>query len=155
MDTNQFLLPDDEATRTLGARLARELTAGDLVTLSGPLGAGKTTLAQGLARGLDIVEPVTSPTYVLINEYPGPLPLLHLDAYRLEEVDDEILCDAGIDEMLLRQDAVKLVEWPERIMPWLLTVKFAITLEWGPDGGRKVTVVRPAAPARPPNSVGG
>jgi tRNA threonylcarbamoyladenosine biosynthesis protein TsaE len=105
-------LPTADDTRRFGARLATSLRAGDLVVLSGGLGAGKTTLAQGLGDGLGVRGPVTSPTFVIARVHPslgdGP-PLVHVDAYRLAglaEVDDLDL-DASLDE------SVTLVEWGE------------------------------------------
>ena len=103
-------VPDAAAMRSLGERLAPLLRAGDLVVLAGPLGAGKTTLAQGIGAGLGVRGPVTSPTFVLARVHPslvqGP-PLVHVDAYRLgslAEVDDLDL-DTDLEQ------AVMLVEW--------------------------------------------
>src|ERR1700734_1498706 len=80
-------VPTDAAMRDLGERLARELRAGDLLILSGPLGAGKTTLTQGICTGLRVRGPVTSPTFVIARVHPGPVvPLVHADAYRLGRV---------------------------------------------------------------------
>ena len=140
MKIREFLPPDEAMMRSLGESLAAGFKPGDVITLSGPLGAGKTTLAQGIAVGLGIALPITSPTYVLLNEYPGAPALLHLDAYRLEEADEATLRDAGIDEALARPDAVKLIEWPEMILPWLRDVKWTIVIEPGPAGGRRVEV---------------
>ena len=118
-------------TQAVGAQLSESLQAGDLITLSGPLGAGKTTFIQGLARGLDVASPVTSPTFVLIIEHEGRLPLLHLDAYRLETKCYDAIRDAGVTDFLDRADAVKLVEWPERIEDFLPTPRYAITIGYG------------------------
>jgi tRNA threonylcarbamoyladenosine biosynthesis protein TsaE len=105
-------LPTADDTRRFGRRLATLLRAGDLVLLSGGLGAGKTTLTQGIGDGLDVRGPVTSPTFVIARVHPplgdGP-PLVHVDAYRLgglAEVDDLDL-DASLDE------SVTVVEWGE------------------------------------------
>lgn len=127
-----------DETRALGESLARVLRAGDLVTLQGELGAGKTTLVQGVAKGLGVVEDAVSPTFVLIVEHAGRLPLLHLDAYRLENRSGEPICydalrDAGVLDLLDREDAVKIVEWPERIMDVLPTPRFQIRI--GRDAG--------------------
>jgi len=103
-----------EETLALGRRLGRLLGAGDVVALSGPLGSGKTTLTKGLAEGLDVEEPrwVTSPTFVLIHEYPGRVPVYHVDAYRLAGASDaEAL---GVDELFFG-DGVTIVEWADRI----------------------------------------
>ena len=143
MKTQEFFPPDEAAMRALGEALAAALHPGDTMTLSGPLGAGKTTLAQGIARGLGIESPVTSPTYVLLNEYPGSPPLLHLDVYRLEGGDEISLRDAGIDEALARTDAIKLIEWPKMIQLWLPRVDWAITISVLAGGGRRVFVEGP------------
>lgn len=100
-----------EETRTLASRLAALLTPGDLVCLYGELGAGKTTFIQGLASGLGVSDPVTSPSFTLIHEHKGDVLLYHLDLYRLEPAD---LAEAGI-EAALRSDAVVAVEWAERL----------------------------------------
>lgn len=130
-------------TRALAEQLASELSIGDLVTLQGELGAGKTTFTQGLARGLGIEENATSPTFVLIVEHAGRIPLLHLDAYRLENRSGEPICydalrDAGVLDLLEREDAVKVVEWPERIADCLPTPRFEIRLSQGEKEDERV-----------------
>ena len=105
-----------ETTRALGRLLARELPTGTILLLSGPLGAGKTSLVQGLAEGLGITEPITSPTFALAQHYPQGTPqLVHLDLYRLE-------LPASADELFLQEEeearaagALMAVEWPERL----------------------------------------
>jgi len=140
MTRYRWLSADPAATRALGEEIAALAAPGDLITLSGPLGAGKTTFAQGLAQALGVTGEVASPTFVLVNEYLGSLPLVHLDAYRLEDATFEQLRDAGIDELLLRPDAVKLVEWPEMVARWLPRPAFALSFELLEEGGRKVTI---------------
>jgi len=98
-------------TRRLGARLAELLAPGDVVLLGGNLGAGKTVFAQGVAEGLGIKEPVTSPTFTLIHEYEGRLPLFHVDLYRIG--GDAEASDLGLEEYLYG-DGVTLIEWAER-----------------------------------------
>jgi tRNA threonylcarbamoyladenosine biosynthesis protein TsaE len=98
-----------EETEQYGETLAKKLRAGDTVWLYGDLGAGKTALVRGLARGLGVTGRVTSPTYALVNVYEGSLTLAHYDAYRLEGFDD--LIGAGWDEY---EAGVRVVEWGER-----------------------------------------
>ena len=100
-----------EETEALGERLAEQLRPGDVVAYFGDLGAGKTAFTRGLARGLGIAEPVTSPTYTLVNEYlSGRMPLFHFDMYRLGSSDE--LFDIGWEDYLAR-GGVCAVEWSE------------------------------------------
>ncbi|MDR0325169.1 MAG: tRNA (adenosine(37)-N6)-threonylcarbamoyltransferase complex ATPase subunit type 1 TsaE [Oscillospiraceae bacterium] len=98
-----------EETESHGEALARLLRPGDTVWLYGDLGAGKTALVRGLARGLGVTDRVTSPTYAIVNVYTGRVPLAHYDAYRLDGFDD--LLGAGWDEY---ENGVRVVEWAER-----------------------------------------
>lgn len=107
-------LADAAATRDLGRRLAGALRPGDVIYLDGPLGAGKTTFVQGLARGLGVSEAVASPTFTLINEYAGRLPVFHWDLYRLPAPAD--VRELGWDDYLAREGVI-LVEWAERLGP--------------------------------------
>ncbi|HYE96933.1 MAG TPA: tRNA (adenosine(37)-N6)-threonylcarbamoyltransferase complex ATPase subunit type 1 TsaE [Rubricoccaceae bacterium] len=117
-DTLIDLLPAEtaspEETLALGARLAAHLGPGDVVALYGDLGAGKTHLVKGIARGLGVdAEDVSSPTFTLVNEYAGAaFPVYHLDAYRTERPEE--LLDFGAEEYL-DGDGLCLVEWPERM----------------------------------------
>jgi tRNA threonylcarbamoyladenosine biosynthesis protein TsaE len=105
-------LADLQATHALGERLAGGLRAGDLLVLSGPLGAGKTSLTQGIGQGLGVRGAVTSPTFVLARTHRGPLPLVHVDAYRMREAGARLdLDDLDLDAAL--EDAVTVVEWGE------------------------------------------
>ena len=127
-------------TEALGERLGRSLAAGDVVTLSGPLGSGKTTFAKGLARGLDIPDDVTSPTYALVSEYRGRLTLYHVDLYRISTPGQ--YATLAMDEML-HGPWVTVVEWPEHAQPPItdaIQVAFAVT----GSGGRTICVRDPA-----------
>lgn len=101
---------DPDETQAFGAQLGRLLTAGDVLLLQGDLGAGKTCLTQGIARGLEITEQVNSPTFVLLGEYQGRAHLYHADLYRLEDPDDV----AELELAGSTEDGVLVVEWPER-----------------------------------------
>lgn len=100
-----------EDTRELAAVLADALADGDLLVLTGDLGAGKTCFTQGLGRGLGITDRITSPTFTLVNRYEGRLVLNHLDVYRLNSVAETL--DLGITELL--EDGVTVIEWGDRI----------------------------------------
>lgn len=119
-----------EQTRRLGVRLAASLRAGDLVVLSGPLGAGKTTLTQGIGAGLGVRGAVTSPTFVLARIHPGPVPLVHADAYRLRDTSAApgavALDDLDLDDVL--PDSVAVVEWGEGIVEPLSPSRLEVVL---------------------------
>lgn len=109
----QFESHSPQETEALGQRLAAELRPGQVIALRGDLGAGKTAFTRGLARGLGITDPVTSPTYTIVNEYPqGRIPLFHFDMYRLTGPDD--LFDIGWEDYLDR-GGVCVVEWSENV----------------------------------------
>ena len=108
----QFVTHSAEETRQLGARLAEKLSAGAVLAFTGDLGAGKTAFTSGLARGLGIEERVTSPTFTIVNEYEGRIPLFHFDMYRLADEDE--LFDIGWEDYLSRGGVIA-VEWSERI----------------------------------------
>ena len=101
---------DLEALEKIGRRLARALRGGDVALFHGPLGAGKTALIRAIARGLEVTDPVRSPSFTIANIYAGALTVQHLDLYRLEEIGDD---DALALEEYIRDDAVTLVEWPQ------------------------------------------
>jgi tRNA threonylcarbamoyladenosine biosynthesis protein TsaE len=100
-----------EETIELGARFGEQLQSGDVVALIGNLGSGKTHFTRGICRGLQVTQPVTSPTFVLINEYRGRLPVYHFDFYRLESEAE--IWDLGIEDYL-SGDGVCVIEWAER-----------------------------------------
>ncbi len=139
----RLLAPSPAATRALGERLGSAATAGDLIALSGPLGAGKTELARGIALGLGVVGPVSSPTYVLVAEHQGRLPLFHLDGYRLAGPEDAI--GAGLlDERT--SGGVTVVEWAENLSAVLPAGRLEIRLDGSGDDPR--TLVCRATDAR-------
>ena len=126
-------LPDLAATRALGARLAPGLRPGDVVVLTGPLGAGKTSFTQGLGRALGVRGQVTSPTFVLARVHRGPLPLLHVDAYRLRESGAPLeLDDLDLDTAL--EDSVTVVEWGEGVAQALTDSWVHVHLRREPHG---------------------
>ncbi len=116
----------------LGAMVARALVAPALVTLSGELGAGKTTMTQAICRGLGVTAPVTSPTFALINEYALTTGrVVHCDLYRLDTATE--VASLGLDDLLSDPTAIVLIEWPERAGALLPSPTLAITLAHEPD----------------------
>ncbi len=118
-----------ERTRALGRRLAGSLRPGDLVVLSGPLGAGKTALTQGIGEGLAVRGRVTSPTFVLARVHAGPVPLVHVDAYRLRESGAAAL---ELDDLDLDTDlpgSVVVVEWGEGLVEGLADARLEVHLD--------------------------
>ena len=134
------VLHGPEATHELGRRLAAELRPGDLVLLSGPLGAGKTALTQGIGAGLGVRGAVTSPTFVLARVHPGPLPLVHVDAYRLRESGSSRLELDDLDLDASLPDSVTVVEWGEGLAEDLAEARLEVRLERPDDETRLVQV---------------
>lgn len=132
-----IVLPTVEDTRAFGARLARILRAGDLVVLTGPLGAGKTALAQGVGAGLGVAGQVASPTFVIARVHRGPLPLVHVDAYRLGSIDE--VDDLDLDATL--GDSVTLVEWGHGLVEQLADAYLEVRLDRRDDETRVVRLV--------------
>ena len=133
----QLISASAEATRALGALLAGAAAPGDLVCLWGELGAGKTQLAKGFGAGLGVTATINSPTFVLMSEYTGRLPLFHVDLYRLAGAEEAI--EGGLlDE---RQSAgVTVVEWPDRLGAALPESRLDILLDGSGDEPRTVTL---------------
>ncbi len=110
----------------MAAALARRLQPPAVIALFGDIGAGKTCFVQGLAAGLGLREPVTSPTFIIINEYPGPTPLYHMDLYRLPAAADALV--AGLDEYFERP-GITVIEWAERVEKLLPAAAIRVHLE--------------------------
>ena len=116
----------EEETRALAAQLAATLVPGSVVAMHGQLGAGKTCFVTGLARALGVTQPVTSPTFTVINEYAASMPLYHMDLYRIGDPDE--LWALGFDEYL-SPDGVTVIEWPERAGDLLPPGTINVTIE--------------------------
>ena len=128
-------------TVALGERLGRALAKGDVVALSGDLGAGKTAFVQGLARGLGVGGRVTSPTFTIVNEHEGPTPLFHVDFYRLAHEAE--LVNIGFDEYFERGGVV-VVEWAERYPGALPAERLDVRIEVTGAESRRLTISGPA-----------
>jgi tRNA threonylcarbamoyladenosine biosynthesis protein TsaE len=137
-------------TERLGEDLGRRLAAGDVLALVGELGAGKTTLARGVARGLGVDDPdaVASPTYLLVVEHPGPVPLRHADAYLPQKLAG-FLADGGLD-YLFDASAVTVLEWADRVADLVPEHALWCELTVPSAGGGRVAVFRCADRSRHP-----
>jgi len=132
-------VPTPECMRALGEALGRAARAGDRFLLEGPFGAGKTTFVQGLAEGLDVPTPVSSPSFVIENQYRGRLMLYHVDLYRLERVEAELW--ESLEEHLYG-DGVTAVEWAEKLPDQLRDGATLLRFELR-DTSRRIALVSP------------
>jgi tRNA threonylcarbamoyladenosine biosynthesis protein TsaE len=125
-----------EETERLGARLAAALRPGDVVSVGGELGTGKTTFVRGAARALGVTTHVNSPTFTIGHRYDAPVPVAHLDLYRLESVDPE---EWGDLEPYF-DGTIAFVEWPEHAGGWLPPARARVTLEHVDESHRRVRI---------------
>lgn len=132
----EFFSRSADQTRRLGNRLGSSLNLGDIICLSGDLGSGKTTFTQGIAKGWGSLDIVTSPTFVIVNQYEKPegMILFHMDAYRLENAEEAFNLD--IDNMVAT--GAMIVEWPERIKEALPEEYLWIDLTWEDEFQRRM-----------------
>lgn len=139
METRIVTTSPDETARA-GEELGARLGPGTVVALSGELGAGKTCFIQGLARGLGVTRTATSPTFVLINQYAGRVPVYHVDAYRTESLTE--LLDLGLEE-LLSGPGVTVVEWADKLLPLLPADAIHVHIDGLGDEPRTITIRTP------------
>ncbi len=136
-DERRRTSPDPDATAALGIAFGRVAQAGDVLCLWGDLGAGKTHLAKAIGAGLGVSETITSPSFILMAEYEGRLPLFHLDLYRLADATD-VLAGGLVDD---RQTAgVTLIEWPDRMRAALPVARLDVLIEGTGDEPRTITL---------------
>lgn len=128
-----------EETQNLGESFGKTLKPGDVVALIGDLGTGKTCFTQGIARGIGIAtdEVVSSPSYILINEYNGKIPIYHIDLYRLENIAE--IADLGIGEYI-ESDGVCIIEWAERMAEDLPETCIRIYITWEDENTRTIKI---------------
>ncbi len=133
-----------EETRDFGRQLAGRLRPPAVLALIGPLGAGKTCMVQGIARGLEVPDkiPVTSPTYTIHHRYKGRIPVSHIDLYRIQSPEEAL--ELGFHDLLLL-DGVTLIEWADRVEPLLPENTVRVTLEFLGEEKRRITVAIPSA----------
>ncbi len=126
-----------EETERVGEALAVRLVVGDVVAISGELGAGKTCFVRGVARGLGVGQTVTSPTFVRVNQYAGRHPVFHLDAYRTTSLSEVI--DLGFDE-LIAAGGVTLIEWADKLAPLLPPDAIVVHIDGLGDEPRRIRI---------------
>jgi tRNA threonylcarbamoyladenosine biosynthesis protein TsaE len=128
-------------THALGERLGAILQPGDVVVLDGELGTGKTVVAKGIAVALGVTEPVVSPTFTVVREYDAATPLVHVDVYRLDHLQE--LHDLGFDD-LVGEEAVTVVEWGDRVSAALPSDRLRVLLEAGDDDDERIVSIEAA-----------
>ena len=126
-----------EETIELGRKIGKLLKKGDVIAMQGTLAAGKTTITKGIAQALNIDDTITSPTFCLISEYYGKMPLYHMDVYRLEGGEDFI--NLGTDDMIYGE-GVSIIEWSEKIMDELPKKTIILKITPEDDGSRTITI---------------
>lgn len=137
-----FRTESPEETQNLGEKLGKGLQRGDVIALIGDLGTGKTCLTQGIARGVGLApnEVVSSPSYILINEYNGMIPIYHIDLYRLET--DAEIADLGLSEYI-EGDGICIIEWAERMADGLPDTCIKINMTWEGENIRSIKMQHP------------
>ena len=127
-----------EETIQLGEKIGKMLKPGTVIAMEGTLAAGKTTITKGIAKALGITETITSPTFTLISEYEGNMPLYHMDVYRLDSAEDFL--NLGVEDMIYDGNGVAIIEWSEKIRSELPKSTITIRLETAENNGRKITI---------------
>ena len=133
----EFTTKTSEETIELGFKIGQKLKKGNIIAMQGTLAAGKTTITKGIAKALEISDTITSPTFCLISEYYGKMPLYHMDVYRLEGSED--FENLGTEDMLYG-DGVCIIEWSEKIMDSLPKETIIINIQPQEDGSRKIQI---------------
>lgn len=121
----EYISNSVEETKKIASELAKTLNGGDVLCMYGDLGAGKTAFVQGLAKGLGIDEPITSPTFTIVNEYYGSLPLYHFDVYRIADPDE--MYEVGYEEYVYG-GGISVIEWSELIEDILPERRYKVTI---------------------------
>lgn len=132
-----FITKSPEETIALGYKIGKLLKKGDVIAMQGTLAAGKTTITKGIADALDIKDTITSPTFCLISEYYGKMPLYHMDVYRLDGGEDFV--NLGTDDMIYG-DGVSIIEWSEKIMDELPKRTIILKITPNEDGSRLIEI---------------
>ncbi len=133
----EFRTTSPEETITLGEKIGSLLKKGDIIAMQGTLAAGKTTITKGIAKALGIKDTITSPTFCLISEYEGKMPLYHMDVYRLDGAED--FANLGTEDMLYG-DGISIIEWSEKIMEELPKKTIILKIEPNEDNSRTISL---------------
>jgi tRNA threonylcarbamoyladenosine biosynthesis protein TsaE len=130
----------DVQTFDLGVKIAKTLKGGDVITLDGELGAGKTVFTKGLAQGLGVVSPVLSPTFVILRQYQGTeWELNHFDMYRLESSDEALAM--GFDELIGKPSAITVIEWSDKVKDILKKITYRVKINYIDNHTREVEIL--------------
>ena len=133
----QFKTKNAEETEQLGLKIGKLLRGGELIAMTGDLGAGKTTLSKALARGLEIDDYITSPTFTIVNEYSGRVKLFHFDVYRIADIEE--MYDLGYEEYFY-SDGVCIVEWSNLISEILPENRINLDITYLDENKREITI---------------
>lgn len=133
----KFTTTSADETISLGKKIGSLLQKGDIIAMQGTLAAGKTTITKGIAQALGVKDTITSPTFCLISEYEGKMPLYHMDVYRLDGAED--FANLGTEDMLYGE-GVSIIEWSEKIMEELPKKTIVLKIEPHEDGTRTITI---------------
>ena len=136
-DCKVYISESEKDTEEIGRSFAQSLKGGEVIAMFGDLGAGKTAFVRGLAKGLGIDAKVSSPTFTIVNEYPGEIDLIHFDMYRLSSADE--LFDIGWEDYLAR-GAVCAVEWSENVTDAFFGDEIKVIIEKTGDNSRKIEI---------------
>lgn len=131
----QIISYSEAQTKEIGKKIAEQLTKGDVICLIGDLGAGKTLLSKAIAYGLGVKEPVTSPTFTIVHEYKGYLPLYHFDVYRINDIDE--MFEIGFEEYVYGR-GVCIIEWADKIREILPKESIWIDLSRGQKDNERI-----------------
>lgn len=134
----EYISNSYEETRKIAFEFAKTLNSGDVLCMYGDLGVGKTAFVQGLAKGLGIDDHITSPTFTIVNEYSGTLPLYHFDVYRIADSDE--MYEIGYEEYVYG-DGVSVIEWPQLIADILPDKRYDITISKDYDKGENYRLI--------------
>lgn len=132
-----FTTTSADETISLGKKIGSLLQKGDIIAMQGTLAAGKTTITKGIAQALGVKDTITSPTFCLISEYEGKMPLYHMDVYRLDGAED--FANLGTEDMLYGE-GVSIIEWSEKIMEELPKKTIVLKIDPHEDGTRTITI---------------